>query len=144
MSIWLPLITLKPLAQWINSSGIRKRIFRNNFVNLEGRPDHNWESNQAGYSRWAANAGILCLSSVSSGTVQRHVNVASGKALWMLYIIACNVHSLPKFCLPNTPKNTILLLFLFCFISRLKSFAGGPKDLGDHCYFMSCLMRTHM
>ena len=137
MSIWLPLITLKPLAKWINSSGIRKRIFRSNFINLERRPDHNWESNQAGYPRWAANAGILCLSSVSSGTVQRHVNVASGKASWMLYIVACNVHSLPKFWLPNTPKKAILLRFLFCFISRLNLFAVGNKDLVDHCYFMS-------
>src|SRR2546430_11317422 len=139
MTIVLPLNSLKPLTQWINSSGIRKRIFRSNFINLERRPDHNWESNQAGYARWAANAGIPCLSSVSSGTVQRHVNVASGRALWMLYIAASNVHSLPKFCLPNTPKKTILLLFLFGFISQLNLLPVKTKDLVEHCYFMGCL-----
>src|SRR5437763_5919230 len=123
---------LKPLAQWINSNGMRKRNLRTNLMSLERRPDPNWESNQAGYSRWAVCAGIPCLSSVSVGTVQRHVNVAPGTTLWILYIVASNVHSLPRFWFPNTPKNAILLLFLFRFISRLNLFVVENKDLVDH------------
>src|SRR5579863_4806647 len=81
--------------------------FRSHFTNLFSLRERTPSTCLIDTAYRMGNAGIPQRAAVSSGPEQTQIISASGRYLWILWSIACSVHSLPKFPVPKVPKIAI-------------------------------------